>query len=534
MSQVENNQKGPTGLRITVLGLTFLFSFPALYLIWRNFTESGDPFGLLGTQRILGPLWRSISLALAVSVTTAVLGTTLAWLTNRTDLSGRKIWRFILPVPLVFPTFIGAAAFIRTMNPGGLINRMLSGVGIEPAIEMRGFFGAWLVLTLFCYPYVYLPVAGRLRQLPRSLEENARVLGQRPHQILSRVVLPQISSVITAGTLLVFLYTISDFGAVQLMRYDTLARSIYTSQLGNQSVALALSLILLVLAGIIVTTERFFSRINFTANETLVGEPTQYSLGKWRLPALGFVIFTVLLSIGAPLLALGNWATDGLIRTTRGGSPLTIDADQVWESTWNTFSISVIAGLVTVAAILPIAYLTARYKSRVGNIAHSVVIATFALPGILIALAMRFWTLQSDWAYDLVNNTKVLLVFSYAVRFGSLAIGVVLLAVSFVPKRLHDAGKILGAKRVSRLLRIDLPIMAPGLGAAAGLVILSTMKELPITLLISPLGFSTLSTRIFSSFEEAFVAEAGIMALILIGLSAVLTWFLVIRKAEHI
>ena len=346
--------------------------------------------------------------------------------------------------------------------------------------------------------------------------------------------LPQISSVITAGTLLVFLYTISDFGAVQLMRYDTLARCIYPSQLFNQSFALALSLFLLVLAGIIVTTERFFSRINFTTNETLVGEPTQYSLGKWRLPALGFVIFTVLLSIGAPLLALGNWATDGLIRTTRGGSPLTINADQVWESTWNTFSISVIAGLVTVAAILPIAYLTARYKSRVGNIAHSVVIATFALPGILIALAMRFWTLQSDWAYDLVNNTKVLLVFSYAVRFGSLAIGVVLLAVSFVPKRLHDAGKILGAKRVSRLLRIDLPIMAPGLGAAAGLVILSTMKELPITLLISPLGFTTLSTRIFSSFEEAFVAEAGIMALILIGLSAVLTWFLVIRKAEHI
>ena len=76
--------------------------------------------------------------------------------------------------------------------------------------------------------------------------------------------------------------------------------------------------------------------------------------------------------------------------------------------------------------------------------------------------------------------------------------------------------------------------MAPGLGAAAGLVILSTMKELPITLLISPLGFSTLATRIFSSFEDAFVAEAGIMALILVGLSSILTWFLVIRRSDHL
>ena len=76
--------------------------------------------------------------------------------------------------------------------------------------------------------------------------------------------------------------------------------------------------------------------------------------------------------------------------------------------------------------------------------------------------------------------------------------------------------------------------MAPGLGAAAGLVILSTMKELPITLLISPLGFSTLATRMFSSFEEAFIAEAGILAVILVGLSSLLTWTLVIRKSDHL
>ena len=533
MTQIQIKRRAPIGLRAAVFTLAFLFSFPGIYLVWRNLTEDSDPISLIGTERILSPLWRSVSLALAVSVTTAVVGTLLAWLTSRTNIYGRKVWKVLLPIPLVFPTFLGAAAFIRTMNPGGLINRFLSTLGIEQTIEMRGFFGAWLVLTLFCYPYVYLPVAARFRQLPRTLEESSRVLGQSPIKTFRKIILPQAGPVIAAGTLIVFLYTISDFGAVQLMRYDTLTRSIFTAQLANQSVALALSLILLLLAGVIVLSERIFSRLTFKTDEAVIGEPLEYDLSKWRKPAFIFTTVVTLLSIGAPLLAIGDWASDGIFRSTVGGRPLTIDREQVWESSWNTISISVLAGIAAVLAVLPVAYIVAKYKSRIGSFSHAVVISTFALPGLLIALAMRFWTLRTDWAFDLFNNTKTLLIFSYVVRFGSLAMGVVLLAVAAVPQRLQDAGRTLGVRRGSRFFRIDLPLMTPGLGAAAGLVILSTMKELPITLLISPLGFSTLATRIFSSFEDAFVTEAGIMALVLVLISFLLTWFLVIRKADH-
>ena len=60
------------------------------------------------------------------------------------------------------------------------------------------------------------------------------------------------------------------------------------------------------------------------------------------------------------------------------------------------------------------------------------------------------------------------------------------------------------------------------------------MKELPISLLISPIGFRTLATRIFGSFQEAFVAEAGVMALVLVIMSSLLTWFLVLRQADHL
>lgn len=520
-------------LRILGLAAAAIFAFPGVYLVYRNFAAGSDPAGLLISDRTIGPLWRSLQLAVSVSAAALGLGTGLAWLTSRTDLPLLRLWRILLPLPLVFPTFVGAAALIHALNPGGLANDLMSSFGIDRTPELRGFRGAWLVLTLMTYPYVYLPVAARLRQLPGTLEESARVLGDTALKVFGRVCIPQTASAMGAGTLLVFLYTLSDFGAVQLMRYDTLTRAIATNQLANPPVALALSLILLVLAALVVVGERGFSQRLPDAASGRSGQPMIYPLGRWRAAATGFVALTVACAVGAPLLALGDWAARGLLRSATGGRELTIDFPKVYEATVNTVGVSVVAALVSTAAVLPIALLVGRYRSRVGSFAHALVVSTFALPGILIALSIRFWTLRSDIAFELFNDTMALLIFAYMVRFGSLAMGVTLVAVRGVPQRLHDSAQILGAGRLRRFLAVDLPMMAPGLLAGAGLVLLSVMKELPISLFVSPLGFSTLATRIFSSFEDAFIAEAGIMAVVLVALSFVLTWFLVIRR-DHL
>ena len=523
----------PPLLRVAGLALALGFAFPGVYLVYRNFAEGADPAGLLISDRTLGPLWRSVRLAVSVSGAALVLGTALAWLTTRTDLAWRRLWRVLLPLPLVFPTFVGAAAFIHTLNPGGLANDLLAGIGLDRTPELRGFYGAWLVLTLMTYPYVYLPVAARLRQLPGSLEESARVLGETALKVFGRICLPQIATAMGAGTLLVFLYTLSDFGAVQLMRYDTLTRAIATNQLANPPVALALSLLLLVLAALVVLAERRFSRGLPDAAGVQSSRPMVYSLGRWRVPALGFVAVSAGAGVGAPLVALVDWAARGLLRSATGGRSLTIDGAKVLEATTNTMGASLVAAVLSTAAVLPIALLVGRYRSRLGSFAHAVVVSTFALPGILIALSMRFWTLRSDMAFELLNDTMALLIFAYMVRFGSLAMGVTLVAVRSVPERLHDSARILGAGRLRRFFAVDLPMMGPGLLAGTGLVLLSVMKELPISLFVSPLGFFTLTTQIFGSFEEAFIAEAGIMAVVLVGLSFVLTWFLVIRR-DHL
>jgi len=525
--------RAPRLLQAAAVLIAVLFAFPGIYLVWRNISTSADPIALLTSGRTLRPLWRTVQLAVLVSVSASVVGTALAWFSTRTDVPLRRFWRIVLPLPLVFPTFIGAAAFIRTLNPGGLANQVLEQVGIAETVELRGLFGAWLVLTLFTYPYVFLPVAARLSRLPGSIEESARLLGDTAPQAFRRVIAPQIASSIAAGTLLVFLYTISDFGAVQLMRFDTLTRAIETNYLARPAIAFANSLLLLVLAIVVVVAERRATGRSQSSSGSRSDRTVVYRLGRWRVPVVAALVLAATLGVGAPLLAIVDWAADGLLRATRGGRPLTIDSEKVLSASWHTLESSLLAAVVAVLAVLPIAFLVARYRGRLASVSHTAVIATFALPGILIALSLRFWTLRSGIAGDLFFDSKALLIFAYVVRFGSLAMGIVLVAVHSVPERFHGAAATLGASRLRRLATIDLPLMAPGLLAAAGLVLLSTMKELPISLILAPIGYATLTTRIFSSFEDAFVAEAGIMAVVLVAMSALLSWILVLRRADH-
>ena len=529
-----HSQRAPLALKVTALITAFLFACPGLYLIWRNITSDSDPLGLLFSEQTLSPLMRTINLTVLVTLSAAILGTGLAWLTIRTDLPSRRVLKLILPLPLVFPTFVGAAAFIRTLNPGGIANNLLENIGIDRTLELHGLFGAWLVLTLFTYPYVYLPVAARLKNLPSSLEESARLLGDSGWATFRKVILPQIASSLFAGSLLVFLYTISDFGAVQLMRYDTLTRAIWTTRLNNQPVSFALALILLSLAAFAVIVETLFSRKFRKPDFATQMEVILTPLKKWKSLAVSVSWLIVFLALITPTIALGDWAADGLLREFRGGRPLFIEFEDIIKPTINTAWISMLTAVIAAVIVLPVSYLVAKYRSPIGNTANAVMTSTFAMPGLLIALSMFFWTLRTSWAAEHLRGTIVILIFAYLVRFSAQALAPARAAVASIPESMEDASQVLGASKIKRFFSIDLPVVTPGLLAGSGLVLMSTMKELPITLLVAPFEFPTLTTKIFQSFEDAFVAEGGLLALILVLLSAILTWILVIRRADHL
>ncbi|MXY71906.1 MAG: ABC transporter permease subunit, partial [Dehalococcoidia bacterium] len=199
----------------------------------------------------------------------------------------------------------------------------------------------------------------------------------------------------------------------------------------------------------------------------------------------------------------------------------------------NTVIAAVVTAAVAVVVVLPLAYLTSRYGGRAAGAVHTIVAGSFAVPGLLIALAVVFMTLKVP-GLDFLYLTLPLLIFAYVVHFGVQALRSAEVGVATVDRRLEEAAQTLGAGRLRRLLRIEAPLMAPALAAGGGLVLLSTMKELPATLLASPVGFETLATRIWNANEDGFLADMGMASVILVAVSAVLTWLLVIRNAEHL
>jgi iron(III) transport system permease protein len=174
---------------------------------------------------------------------------------------------------------------------------------------------------------------------------------------------------------------------------------------------------------------------------------------------------------------------------------------------------------------------TTRRPHRSSDVAAVSVVVGFAIPGLVLALALAVLTLNTP-ALEQLYQTTALLILAYVIHFGSQALASSESAARAVPNSLRESSRLLEPNPVRRFLTVDLPLMRPGLVAGAGLVLLSTVKELPATLLLSPPDFSTLSTEIWSAYEEGFYAAAGLASLVLIGVSAVLTWVLVLRKSD--
>jgi iron(III) transport system permease protein len=525
-------ERAPRTLALVCAVVGALFATPLVYLAWRTLTGD-EALGELYTSRAtLEPLRNTLGLAAATALSTSVVGTGLAWLVTRTDVPLRRLWTALAALPLVFPSFVGALALTAAVSPGGLLDAPLGWIGLE-AVRPEGFWGAWLVLTLFTTPYVLLPVAARLAALPPSLEESARLLGRRPAAVFRTVVLPQVRGAIGAGALLVFLYALSDFGVVVLLRYDTLTRAIYTNRALDRDQSVALSLLLAALAVGVVAFERAVARRHPAAQGARSTRPLQVPLGRWRWPAVAAVAGWVVVALGGPLASLGLWAWRGLTGETSSLAGGDAGLGDLVAPALNTVGISLVTAVVAVAALLPLAYLSARYRARAGDLANGLVASGFALPGLVIALAVVFWSLQLPEAWGLYQSFTML-VFAYVVHMGAQSLRAAQVAVASVPRRLDESARMLGAGRTRRFATIELPLMLPGLAAGGGLVLLSTMKELPITLLTAPSGFETLTRRIWADVEAAFLAEAALASLVLVALSGVLTWVLVVRRSERL
>ncbi len=520
-----------TIVRVVGLVIAVGFAAPIMFLLQQSVVLGSPMLEAFRDPLNLGPLGRSVLLAVSVSATTALLGTAAAWIVTRTNLPLARLWAVVLALPLVLPSYIGAFTLQAALSPGGLTDQV---VGLSlPVVE--GFWAAWAIMSLLTYPYVYLLVAARLRHLPANLEESAQLLGRTPRAIFRLVVLPQIVPAVLAGSLLVFLYAVSDFGLPQLLRYDTLTRVIFGNLL-DRPVSTALALQLGMLALLTTALERGAARRMSGAGAVAVHQGRgglQWPLGRWRLPVLLATAGLAVAALVGPMTVLVYWAVRGIANgTTRAGSVIA-DPGQLIAPMLGSASAGILAAAFATLVVLPVAFLTARQRGRSAEAANALVVTGFAIPGLIIALSLSFFVLRSSaLVASVLYQTLPLLIVAYVIHFGAQSLRAAQVAVAAVPDDVLEVSRTLGARRLRRLWRIELPLMAPSLLAGAGLVLLSVLKELPATLLLSPPGFRTLATDVWSATSDAFWAEASVVSLVLVALSGLLTWFLVLRRTD--
>lgn len=510
---LRRGRPAPRSLAVSAAAVAAAMLLPAVYLAVRASEAGGSTLSdVLLDGRTLGLLLRTLALAIAVTGASLAIGVPLAWLTARTDLPGRRAWAVLTALPLVIPSYIGAFTIVGALGPKGIVQGWLAPLGVDRLPSIYGFPGAWLALTLFTYPYVLLPVRAAIRRLDPALEEVSLTLGRSRAQTLRRVVLPQLRPAIAAGSLLCALYAVHDFGAVSILRYDTFTRAIFIRlKTFDRASAAVLSLLLVVLALVVVGAEASargrtaYHRIHASAAR----RPALTPLGRWRWAAVAGCAVLVALSLGLPLGVIGYWTA----RSVRAGSPLAETA----VAGLHSLQAGALAALTAGLAAWPVAHLGARYPGRLSRAAETASYVGYALPGIVVAFSLGFFALRLA---PVLYQTLPLLMFAYVVLFLPQASGALRASLMQVNPSLEEAARTLGSRPLVVARRVLLPLVRPGVLAGTALVFLTTMKELPATLLLAPVGFDTLATQVWGATSASFFDRAAAPALALVLLSS--------------
>jgi iron(III) transport system permease protein len=449
-------------------------------------------------------LWNTVRLTVVVTLTCAVIGTAAAWCIERTDLPGRRAWAVLVVVPLAIPDFVVSFGW----------NSLWSWA--------HGFLGAVIVMTLAVYPLVYLPVAASLRMADPGQEEVARSLGSGRVRTFVRITLGQARGAILGGCLLVALVMLAEYGAFEILGYQTFTTEIFTELNGYSFAAsCALSLVLVVLSLLVLAGEgmlRGRGRVSRSGPMTQRVNPP-LRLGWTRWPALAAFAALVLLALGVPVGATVYWMQAGRSGGLSGGANVSL-----LNAAGHTALYGVAAGALATVMALPVALLAIRHSGRVQHLLERSTYLVLGMPGVVIAFALLYFT--ERYAAGLGYGTSLLLIGCYAIMFFPLALVGVKASLARAPVSLDEVARSLGQRRLAVLFRVTVRLAGPGLAAAFCLVFLSVVTELTATLLLIPTGAQTLATQFWSYETNLSYSQAAPFALVMIIVAAVPSYVL--------
>lgn len=481
-----------------------LLSLPASFLVERDALSRFAVF-------LPDALTATVLLIVGVGLGTLVIGTFLAALVAFFEFPGRRLVEWALVLPLAMP------GYVFTLFALGTVGRAVP--------ELRSVGGAIVIFTLVLYPYVYLLARAAFLGQPRSLMEAARGLGASRLRAFVRVAMPLARPAILGGVVLALMEALADFGTVNLLGVETFTNAIYKVWFNAFDRPAAMQLATL-LASITVTL--LFVEQLLRGRIARVEGGGRSAGARTRLRgALGWLALSVpLLLVGvvvvAPLAQLARWA----LQTIRSGA---VDPGFV-AAARNSVLLATTAALFVCAIAALLAYslreaATGRRHALVrlatigyglpGSVVAAAVIAPLAFLDERIA-ALPFWPERAPLPF---TGTVLGLLFAYCVRFLAIGFQPVRAALERIPRSFDEAARSLGADEGGVVRRVHVPLLRPSLLTAGVLVFAETMKELPATVLLRPLGGDTLAVKVWQATAESLWQVAALPALLIVACS---------------
>lgn len=476
-------------------------------------------------------LKNTLFLVLGVGVGVTVIGTTTAWLTAMTDFPLKRFFAWAMMLPLAVPAYVLAFVQLGIFDYTGMISTYLRQAwGLEQGLpDVRNGFGLTVVMSLTLYPYVYLLAKNAFGSMGNRALEAGASLGLSSTQAFVKLALPMARPWIAGGTILALMEVLADFGAVSVFGYDTFTTAIYQAWFGFYSIDTAKQLASLLIGLVFVfllleQISRGRRRFEVTGRASHHRTITLMGYKKWL--ATLYCSLILCLAFLIPLIQLTAWAI-----TSWQEVVLTELMIQIWHSV----SISLMTALVVAATALFIVIAARSDKSRYALAATKISTLGYAIPGTVLAVGVFVpvawldnWLIANIAAFSdtdaIFKGTIFAMLIALLIRFLALGVQSVDAGMKRIRTTHIEAAASLGSTPFGTVRRVYLPLIKSALGVTMLMVFVDTMKEMPITLMMRPFNWDTLSVRIFSFTSEGLYDKASLpaLAIILAGLIPVI------------
>ena len=531
-----------TSLARRISGLPSLFfallalalALPVLAVLGSWLQWSGESANiLLEMARTVLPDYAltTLALCLMVAVGVTVLGLATAALVTLFDFPGRGVFEWLLLLPLAMPAYVVAYAYTDFLQfSGPLQGALREALGLQGRLwpDVRSVWGAALVFTLSLYPYVYLLARTALVERASGLMEAARLLGAPLSRRIREIALPLSRPAVAAGVALALMETLADFGVSSYFGIQTFTAGIYKAWLSmdNRIAAAQLATVLLAVVVVLLQLEqRAQKRMRFNQGRgsrqgSAEAQPVQLH-GTRRVLAWTVCSLPVLLGFVLPVLIM--------LRALMGETTA-LPWERFGQWAWTSLRLGAVTAVLAVGVAMALSFSVRNRGDVLSRWSIALVGLGYAIPGAVVVVGLllpvgwiqHIWPASSAGAW--ITATSLGLVWAYLVRFCAVALQSVQSGYARIPVSLDDSARMLGVTGWGLMRRVHAPLLQRTTMAAALLVFVDVMKELPATLVLRPFNSDTLAVVAYQLARDERLGEAALpsLALVLVGLIPVM------------